>query len=95
MHIAIAARPGLLADLGFAYSSGAIHSTPVGLAASSVDNANSQSIASTTTIPYPNTLGVVPNLQFAGNKDVYKRQAGRRLPADDLVSSGRRGWPDQ
>ena len=77
VHIAIAARPGLLADLGFAYSSGAIHSTPVGLAASSVDNANSQSIASTTTIPYPNTLGVVPNLQFAGNNLTSIVNAGK------------------
>jgi len=67
VHIAIAARPNLLVDMGYAYSSGAIHSTPVGLAASSVDNANSPSIATTTAIPYPNPLGVVPNLVFAGN----------------------------
>jgi hypothetical protein len=67
VHIAIAVRPGLLADLGYAYSSGAIHSTPTGLAASSVDNRNTPNIASTTALPYPNTLGVVPNLVFAGN----------------------------
>ncbi|WP_263384846.1 carboxypeptidase regulatory-like domain-containing protein [Granulicella arctica] len=50
----------LLADVGYAYSSGAIISTPVGSGLST----NSPDIKPT--LPYTSTLGVVPNLSFTG-----------------------------
>jgi hypothetical protein len=62
-HASIVVRPTLIFDMGYAYSSGAILSTPVGSAAA----ANSPSIVNATTLPYITSLGVVPNLLFAGN----------------------------
>jgi hypothetical protein len=72
-HMTIAVHPTFLADFGYGYGSGLVHSVPVGLAASSVDNLNTANIASTMTLPYtptstgnPNsTLGVVPSLAFS------------------------------
>lgn len=60
-HATIATRPTLLWDMGYAYSSGAILSTPIGYIAS----ANSKDV--TPTLPYPNTLAVLPKLTFSGN----------------------------
>ncbi len=60
-HMTIAARPTLLIDMGYAFSSGAVLSAPIGLVAS----ANSPDIISPA--PYPSTLGIVPALSFAGN----------------------------
>jgi hypothetical protein len=60
-HATIAARPNMLFDLGYAYSSGAILSTPIGTAAS----ANSPDVAPK--LPFVNTLGAVPALSFSGN----------------------------
>jgi hypothetical protein len=63
-HMTIVVRPTLILDAGYAYSSGAVLSTPVGLAASAI----SATPAVSPTLPYgPGTLGVVPNLLFAGN----------------------------
>jgi hypothetical protein len=59
-HATIAARPNLLFDLGYAFSSGAVISTPIGEIAS----ANSPDI--TPSLPFVNTLGVVPSLSFTG-----------------------------
>jgi hypothetical protein len=59
-HATIAVRPTFLIDMGYAYSSGAVISTPVGLAAS----ANSPDVKPI--VPFPNTLGVIPTLTFAG-----------------------------
>jgi outer membrane receptor protein involved in Fe transport len=60
-HATIAARPTLLIDMGYAYSSGAINSKPIGTVASG----NSPDVVPT--LPYPTVLGVVPSLSFAGN----------------------------
>jgi Carboxypeptidase regulatory-like domain len=59
-HITIAARPTLLADMGYAYSSGAVVSTPIGY----VSKANSPTIAPT--LPYVTSTGVIPSLSFPG-----------------------------
>ena len=59
-HVTIAARPTLLFDMGYAYSSGAVVSTPIGTVAS----ANSPGI--NPALPYPSTVGVVPSLTFSG-----------------------------
>lgn len=60
-HATIVARPSLIFDMGYAYSSGKIDSKPTGY----VSSANSASISPA--LPYPTTLGVVPSLTFAGN----------------------------
>jgi hypothetical protein len=65
-HVTVAARPTLLFDMGYAYSSGAVVSTPVGL----VSNAGAPDVSAIYTqpnvLPFPNRLGVVPNLTFVG-----------------------------
>ncbi|HEY4381289.1 MAG TPA: carboxypeptidase regulatory-like domain-containing protein [Acidobacteriaceae bacterium] len=60
-HATIAARPTLLLDMGYAYSSGAIISKPIG----SVASGNSPDVLPI--LPFPTALGVVPSLTFAGN----------------------------
>ena len=67
-HATVATRPNLLFDLGYAYSSGAILSTPIGTVAS----ARSKDIAaSPQTLPYASTLGIIPGLSFpAGGGNV-------------------------
>ena len=62
-HGTIAMRPNLLFDMGYAYSSGAILSTPIGTVAS----ANSKDVATAQSLPFVPTLGVVPALAFSGN----------------------------
>jgi len=69
-HVTIAARPTLLIDMGYAFSSGAILSRPVGLAAS----ANSPSI--NPTLPYVSTLGMVPSISFSGGNVTGISSAG-------------------
>ena len=59
-HITVIFSPKSLLDAGYAYSSGAIISTPVGLIAS----ANSPDI--NPTLPYATSLGIVPVLTFNG-----------------------------
>jgi outer membrane receptor protein involved in Fe transport len=74
-HITIVARPTLLFDMGYAYSNGAVTSTPIGLVSSaSPGTAAAFAAAAVTdqtavapTLPYASTLGVVPSLIFAGN----------------------------
>jgi len=58
-HVTIEVRPSLLVDMGYAYSSGAVISTPIGYVAS----ANSPDVKPT--LPFVSTLGVVPNIGFA------------------------------
>jgi outer membrane receptor protein involved in Fe transport len=60
-HMTIAARPTLLFDMGYAYSSGAIIVNPIGY----VSSANSPDVKPS--LPYPNTLGVIPSLNFSTN----------------------------
>jgi hypothetical protein len=60
-HVTIAARPTLLIDMGYAYSSGAVVSTPIGL----ISGANSPDVKPG--LPFPATLGVIPSLTFSGN----------------------------
>ena len=57
-HMTIAARPTLLIDMGYAYSYGAVISTPVGY----VSSAASPDIQPT--LPFTSTLGVVPTIAF-------------------------------
>ena len=59
-HVTIAARPTLLFDFGYAYSSGSIHSDPVGYAASQ----NAPDVRAAITLPYFAALGVIPSLTF-------------------------------
>ncbi len=74
-HVTYVATPTLLVDGGYAYSFGAIISRPVGLGTL----AGSPDIQAT--LPYPVTLGVIPNLGFtsltgindAGNYNDYNR----------------------
>ncbi|MDP9038120.1 MAG: TonB-dependent receptor [Acidobacteriota bacterium] len=63
-HVTMALRPTMLVDMGYAYSSGAVISDPVGLA--------SLSRANTTTpiqpsLPFASTLGIVPSISFSGS----------------------------
>jgi hypothetical protein len=60
-HATITIRPTLLADMGYAYSSGAVISTPIGSIASGV------STDVKPVLPFADTLGVVPTLSFSGN----------------------------
>ncbi|MDP9050806.1 MAG: Plug and carboxypeptidase regulatory-like domain-containing protein, partial [Acidobacteriota bacterium] len=60
-HVTIAVHPTFLIDMGYAYSSGKVISTPIGLIAS----ANSPDVKPL--VPFPNTLGVLPSLSFGGN----------------------------
>jgi hypothetical protein len=60
-HATIQIRPTLLADMGYAYSSGAVISAPTGLAV----RTNSPDVAPL--LPYVNTLGVLPSLLFSGS----------------------------
>jgi hypothetical protein len=60
-HVTIQARPTLLLDMGYAYSSGALIVTPIG----TVSSARSPDIQPL--LPYVNTLGVVPSIVFGGN----------------------------
>jgi hypothetical protein len=62
-HATIVVRPTMIFDFGYAYSSAAVLSTPVGSAAA----ANSPSVVNAATLPYITSLGVVPTLSFAGN----------------------------
>ncbi len=50
--------PTLLLDMGYAYSSGAINTTPIG----SLTSANSPDVVSAIALPYVNQLGVIPTL---------------------------------
>jgi len=59
-HATIAVHPDFLIDMGYAFSSGAVISTPIGQVAS----ANSKDIAPS--LPFAGTLGVVPSLSFTG-----------------------------
>lgn len=63
-HATITFTPTMILDLGYAYSSGAIKSTPVGLVAS----ANSPDVSPT--LPYVSTLGTIPSLTFNGLSSV-------------------------
>ena len=68
-HITIAARPTLLFDMGYAYSSGSIHSNPDYGFVSTANNptfATATPYATAVQLPYPTTLGVIPSLTFAG-----------------------------
>ena len=60
-HMTVMVHPTLLVDMGYAYSSGAVISTPIGLVAS----ANSPDI--NPALPYPSSVGVVPSISFSGN----------------------------
>jgi hypothetical protein len=60
-HLTMALKPTLLVNMGYAYSSGAILSTPVG----TLSQANSTDI--NPVLPYTPTLGIVPNISFSGN----------------------------
>ena len=66
-HMTIAAHPTLLIDLGYAYSSGAILSNPIGYAATAVDARNTSPIANNAVLPYTSTLGIVPSISFSGS----------------------------
>ena len=78
-HITIAAHPTLLVDIGYAYSSGSVFSTPIGLAATTVNNKNSVKISSTT-LPYTSTLGVVPSLAFTSAPGQAPASVGGQYP---------------
>jgi len=61
-HLTVAAHPTLLLDMGYAYSSGSIKSTPIG----TVSSINSPGV--NPSLPYTNTLGVVPSITYlSGN----------------------------
>ncbi len=59
-HGTYAFSPSLLLDMGYAYSSGSIFTDPVG----ALTTANSPDVRPT--LPYTNTLGVIPTLGFNG-----------------------------
>jgi hypothetical protein len=66
-HATIVARPNFLIDMGYAYSSGGVFSTPVGYAA--LYNAPDvvAALGNGAKLPFPFALGVVPSLSFGGN----------------------------
>jgi hypothetical protein len=66
VHVTNAFSPTLLNDGGFNYSHGGITSNPTGLDST----ANSPDVASAITLPYTNTLGRVPNLNFNYFSDI-------------------------
>jgi len=59
-HATYVFSPSLLADIGYAYSTNAINQTPVG----AFTTANSPDVKPT--LPFANTLGVIPTLGFSG-----------------------------
>ena len=59
-HVTYVLNPRLLIDGGYAYSFGSIQSTPVGTGTL----ANSPDIKAA--LPFPTTLGIVPNIAFSG-----------------------------
>jgi hypothetical protein len=61
VHATIAISPSLLTDMGYAYSYGAVISTPIGLVSSAVSPDIQPAL------PFPATLGVIPSLSFSGN----------------------------
>ena len=67
-HMTIAARPTLLIDMGYAYSSGAVVSTPTGY----VSAANSPDIAPV--LPFPTSLGVIAEYFICYRKYLRDRQ---------------------
>jgi hypothetical protein len=81
-HATIAARPTLLVDMGYAYSSGGTQSVPVGLAATSTNQRIATSVNASapqpiqSLLPFPSTLGVVPNITFAGGAGTGISDAG-------------------
>jgi hypothetical protein len=80
-HGTIATRPNLLFDLGYAYSSNAILSTPIGTAASAI----SKDVATAQTLPYVSTLGAVPGLSFpAGGGNVSNVLSGGNYNDHDV-----------
>ena len=62
VHATYAARPTLLFDGGYAYSSGAILSKPIGSAGVGA----SPDVVNAIKLPYANGLGVIPNMTFTG-----------------------------
>jgi hypothetical protein len=62
IHVTYAAKPTLLFDGGYAYSSGAIISRPIGAGAT----AKSPDVVNAIQLPYANGLGVIPNITFTG-----------------------------
>ena len=69
-HLTYTISPTFLVDVGYAYSSGAIVSDPIGTAAS----AASKDI--NPTLPFASTLGVVPSLSFGGSAATAISNAG-------------------
>ncbi len=63
-HLTYTFTPTLLMDAGYAYSSGAINSTPVG----TVARANSPDVSPT--LPYAGALGVIPSVSIANGTGV-------------------------
>jgi hypothetical protein len=61
VHVTESISPTLLNDLGFNYSHGGIISNPTGLDGGK----NSPGVLSAVTLPYTNTLGRVPDLDFS------------------------------
>jgi len=66
VHVTNALSPTLLNDGGFNYSHGGITSNPTGLDATK----NSPDVASAITLPFTETLGRVPNLNFNYFSDI-------------------------
>jgi hypothetical protein len=71
-HITIAVHPTLLLDMGYAYSSGAVVSTPIGYVSTANSGTAAAFAAAATTngtpvdpvLPFPVTVGVVPSITF-------------------------------
>lgn len=61
-HATIIVHPDMLVSMGYAYSSGAILSDPVGYASLAVANKNTPVVPS---LPFASTLGIVPSISFA------------------------------
>jgi hypothetical protein len=62
-HATYLFSPKMLANVGYAYSSNAVFTTPIG----AFTSAASTDVASQVTLPYQNVLGVIPTLSFAGS----------------------------
>jgi hypothetical protein len=60
-HATYLFSPTMLANVGYAYSSNAIYTTPIG----AFTTANSKDV--NPTLPYQNVLGVIPTLSFTGS----------------------------
>jgi len=78
-HLTYVFTPRTLLDFGYAYTSGTVHSNPIGL------NAQSHSPDINPTLPYANTLRTVPVISFQGGTSITGPGAFNSTGKNNLI----------